>query len=254
MRGGTDGSNSGTLTKERFLERAVGKCPEVEIHIGGVAVRCLLDTGSNVSTLTESFFKEHLHGEDKDMHCTTKWLKITAANRLPLPYLGYVELDIQVMGLTIPGCGFLVIRDPDDGATDSAPPAILGMNIAQRCKQLILSEFDNSLEGTLDADWRAAFNKVQEAIPVEATSMVRTVGTHKSYVPAGSVATIQAKTHKELISNRGLGLFEPGNTSLPGGLVLVPTLVSSGSRVFPVQVVNLSPEDVWLPPLKVEEF
>lgn len=65
MRGSTDGSNSGTLTKDRFLERAVGKCPEVEIHIGGVAVRCLLDTGSNVSTLTESFFKEHLNGEDQ---------------------------------------------------------------------------------------------------------------------------------------------------------------------------------------------
>lgn len=56
MRGGTDGSKTGTLTKEQFLERAVGKCPEVEIHAGGVAIRCLLDTGSNVSTLTESFF------------------------------------------------------------------------------------------------------------------------------------------------------------------------------------------------------
>ncbi len=35
MRGGPDGSKTGTLTKERFLERAVGKCPEVEIHAGG---------------------------------------------------------------------------------------------------------------------------------------------------------------------------------------------------------------------------
>lgn len=248
MRGGTDGSKTGTLTKERFLERAVGKCPEVEIHAGGVAIRCLLDTGSNVSTLTESFFKKYLHGEDKDMHCTSKWLKITAANGLPLPYLGYVELDIQVMGLTIPGCGFLVIRDQNDGEIDSVPPGILGMNIAQRCKQLILAEFDNALEGTLDANWRAAFNRVQEAAPVGANSVVRVAGTRKSYIPAASVATVQARIHKELIGNSGVGLLEPSNTSLPGGLVLVPTLVSPGKRVFPVQVVNLSPEDVWLPP------
>ncbi len=106
MRGGVHGSSSSPLTKERFLERAVGQCPEVEISIGGKSVKCLLDTGSNVSTLAESFFREHLHGEDRDMHSTSKWLRITAANKLPLPYLGYVELDIQVMGVTIPGCGF----------------------------------------------------------------------------------------------------------------------------------------------------
>ncbi len=56
-----------------------------------------------MSTLAESFFREHLHGEDKDMHSTSKWLRITAFNKLPLPYLGYVELDIQVTGVTIHG-------------------------------------------------------------------------------------------------------------------------------------------------------
>lgn len=248
MRGGTDGSKTGTLTKEQFLERAVGKCPEVEIHAGGVAIRCLLDTGSNVSTLTESFFKEHLHGEDKDMHCTSKWLKITAANGLPLPYQGYIELDIQVMGLTLPGCGFLVIRDQKEGEIDSAPPGILGMNIAQRCKQLILAEFDNALKGNLDAEWRAALNKVQEAAAVEANSLVRVASTHKLYIPAASVATVQARTPKILPESKDLCLFEPGQSSLPGGLVLIPTLVSPAKRVFPIQVVNLSPEGAWLPP------
>lgn len=151
MRGRPEGSNSDPLTKERFLERAVGTCPEVIIHIGGEPVRCLLDTGSNVSTLTESFFREHLHGEDKDIHCTAKWLKITAANKLPLPYLGYVELDIQVMGLTIPECGFLIVKDGDVPEADSTPPGIIGMNIAQRCRQLVISEFDNTLGGHFDS-------------------------------------------------------------------------------------------------------
>lgn len=43
-------------------------------------------------------------------------------------------------------------------------------------------------------------------------------------------------------------MFEPGKASLPVGLVLVPSLVLPGRRVFPVQVVNMSPESVWLPP------
>lgn len=98
MRGKSEGSKD-TLTKEQFLKNTVGECPEVDIRIDGVPLRCLLDTGSNVSTLTESFFRDHLHGEEGDMHCTAKWLKLTTANKLPLPYLGYVELDIQVVGL-----------------------------------------------------------------------------------------------------------------------------------------------------------
>lgn len=56
-----------------------------------------------------------------------------------------MELDIQVMGLTILECGFLIVRNEDVPEPDSTPPGIIGMNIAQRCKQLVLSEFDNTL-------------------------------------------------------------------------------------------------------------
>lgn len=54
MRGKSKGSQ--TLTKERFLEHAVGACPEVDIQIDGVPFKCLLDTGSNVSTLTKKLY------------------------------------------------------------------------------------------------------------------------------------------------------------------------------------------------------
>lgn len=56
IRGKSEGSD--TLSKERFLKNAPGKCPEVDIQMDGVPLRCLLDTGSNVITLTESFFRE----------------------------------------------------------------------------------------------------------------------------------------------------------------------------------------------------
>lgn len=247
MRGKPEGSVGSPLTKERFLERAVGRCPEVNIHIGGVPVRCLLDTGSNVSTLTESFFREHLHGEDKDLHCTAKWLKITAANKLPLPYLGYVELDIEVMGLTVPECGFLIIRDGDAADPDSSPLGIIGMNIAQRCRQLVLTEFDTTLGGKLDSVWRDAFHRVQEVEVVKPLSTARVSGPNKTYVPASSVATIYARVNKRINGPKSWLLLEPGNMPLPGGLIPLPTLVSSGDRVFPVQVVNFSVEDVWLP-------
>lgn len=41
---------------------------------------------------------------------------------------------------------------------------------------------------------------------------------------------------------RRVMLFEPG------GLIVVPTVISSNNHIFPVQVINFSQEDVWLSP------
>lgn len=90
----------------------MGECREVSVQICGVPVRCLLDTGSQVSTISESFLRQHLLGQGEDVFPTVKWLKLTAANFLPIPYVGYVELDMETMGLTIPECGFLIVKDP----------------------------------------------------------------------------------------------------------------------------------------------
>lgn len=95
----------GGQAKEHFLEHAVGEFPEVDYQIDEVSLRCLLDTGSHVSALTESFFRDYIQGEDEDMHCTASWLKITAANKLPC------GLDIQVMGINIPQCGYPIFKD-----------------------------------------------------------------------------------------------------------------------------------------------
>lgn len=248
MRGKSEGSPQ-TLTKERFLENAVGKCPIVDIQIDKVPLKCLFDSGSNVSTLTESFFRDHLHGEDKDMHCTSKWLKITAANKLPLPYLGYVELDIEVMGITIPECGFLIVKNDSTAGNelDSSPPGIIGMNIAKRCKELILAEFDAALGGELDSDWREAFQRVQETEIIAKTAMARVAQKDKCHLPAQSVSTIYARGPKRHSSDRSTLVLEPGNTPLPGGVIVVPTVISANSHIFPVQVINFSQDGVWLP-------
>lgn len=82
IRGKTIGSTKPNYERDRILERAVGECRTVDMNIGGVGVTYLVDTGSNVSTITEGFFREHLSGDDEDLLPTDTWLKITAANGL----------------------------------------------------------------------------------------------------------------------------------------------------------------------------
>lgn len=67
-------------------------------------------------------------------------------------------------------------------------------------------------------------------------------------MPASSVATVMARGLRTVSEDGPLMLLEPGSAPLPGGLVVVPTLVSSKSHVFPVQVMNMSDEDLWLRP------
>ena len=43
--------------KLNIFNKTVGKCPEVEVLIEGQPIKCLIDTGSQVSTVTETFFR-----------------------------------------------------------------------------------------------------------------------------------------------------------------------------------------------------
>ena len=87
--------------------------------------------------MSESFFREHLSGKDEEIHPTFEWLKITAANGLNIPYVGYVELDVEAMGLTIPERGFLITKDAFHSAS---VPGLIGMNIVKKCKELVCTE------------------------------------------------------------------------------------------------------------------
>ena len=84
------------------------------MKLGGVHVRCLLDSGSQVSTITESFFNKHFRPRRSKLLDTNQWLTLTAANGLEIPYIGYLELDFEAQGVTIPQRGILVVRDPPD--------------------------------------------------------------------------------------------------------------------------------------------
>lgn len=244
-RGEVAGSPNETSDRSTILERAVGECKTVEVKLRGVAVSCLLDTGSQVSTISESFFRDHLSEQGEEMHPAFEWLKLTAANGLDIPYMGYVELDVEAIGLAIPERGFLIVKD---SAQTSAVPVLIGMNVVKKCRELVCAEFDTTLQGKLELQWREAFHRLQTAKVADRLSIARVAGKDVVHVPALSAATVMAKGLRTVGEEAPLLLLEPVNAPLPGGLVVVPTLVSSESHIFPVQVMNMSDEDIWLRP------
>lgn len=107
----------------------VGESPEVEVHIQGKLVPCIIDTGSQVTLLSRGLFQHYLQGAELKEVRDIPWLTLKAANGLSLPYVGYALLDFEVGGVAVPGKGVVVVEDK------YLPPSygILGMNVIQHC-------------------------------------------------------------------------------------------------------------------------
>ncbi len=77
------------------MSRLISGCPQLVASIGGVSVACLIDTGSMVSTIIESCFLKNFipWGQERLKLC--QWLQLCAANGFAIPYIGYMELNVE---------------------------------------------------------------------------------------------------------------------------------------------------------------
>ena len=82
----------------------------------GILIRFLLDTGSELSTISETVYKKHF--DDIQVNDTTKILKLVAANDTNIPYLGYIELDLEIFNVKFHNVGFLISKDTSSKSTE----------------------------------------------------------------------------------------------------------------------------------------
>lgn len=114
----------------------VGRCPEVQVLIKGRPVPCVLDKGSQVTLFRQSFFMRHFGGEELRDAEDLRWLTLSAANGLRIPFVGYIVLDFNVAGIEIPGRAALIVED----RCISSDNGLLGMNVIAGCWENITQE------------------------------------------------------------------------------------------------------------------
>ena len=94
-------SSQGFSAQDRIeiMQQAVAKSPKISISSMGVQIPSLLDSGSEVSLIHYSHFKEHLlpkieapTGEKSDAYI---FFNLTVANDRPLPMKKYIEIDVK---------------------------------------------------------------------------------------------------------------------------------------------------------------
>lgn len=193
--------------------------------MGGVQVPCLIDTGSMVSTVTESFFAANFESLGQERLRSCHWLQLRAANGLEIPYLGYLELNIELCGKSMPDCGVLVVRDPP-GGTASVVPGVLGMNVIGKCYKELFGRhgptlFDLPSVSTAPRPVLKALQHCHQAEirPTPETSGVVNVrGRAPWRVPGGTMKLIPATCPEQ---HSGLGTDGPG---VARGVAGVPCL------------------------------
>ena len=241
--------------------RLIGDCPTVEISMGGVMVPCLLDTGSMVTTIRESFFDKHFKPQGVGPLKKCHWLRLKAANGLKIPYKGYMELDVVVLGKTLTRMGVLVVEDPQDEFTEQqqqqAVPGLLGMNIIHHCYSLLFEQFGPSLLQSpvfqaAGREWKDTLVKCQRIETANAQGYLGRAKVHGRAVrvPAGSLKWIHTSCPSAATITLPAVLLEPltSGNHLPAGILVSSALLSVHQGSVEIPVVNVGTEDVWLQP------
>ena len=191
-------------------------------------MECLIDTGSDVSTITKDFFNEHIRAHVADP-MAIKWLRVVATNGLNVPLTGYILTDVQVGNTVLKDRGFLIVP----GHEGRRWPGLAGMNVLGQ-----LPEFAQSLKNLADSG-------AQTAGKTSPSPVTRTIGVAKTSGATSVCIPAQSTTFLPVHSARceELAVLEPLR-NLPPGLAVMSTLTDQ-SR-FKVPVCNLSEHDNWM--------
>ena len=217
------------------LPKIVGGTPTMTARMAGVEVECLIDTGSMVTLVSEAFYKEKLESVCGRVHGVGRMLTLRGANGLEIPYLGYLELDMKVEGVTIPDCGVLVLKDTAATVRQRRRrPGVLGTNVLAKIPKWaeLLSVEENA----------STSSKLSQKPSKQ--RLVRVAGSSAVWIPPYSAMNVDV-TGSAFGAN---AVVEPLSTPLKGRLRVATTLVDASKSCFTVQLINPTSQGVSLKP------
>ena len=100
--------------------------------MSGHEVAALLDTGSEVTTVTETWAAAHL----QDRSLQQAFLTLRAVNGAEVPYSGILLVDIDILGKRCPDVPVLVVKEPTELSMQQRKrrlPVLVGMNVLRSC-------------------------------------------------------------------------------------------------------------------------
>ena len=100
-----------------MMQRVLATCPKVNMDYGRKRISSLLDSGSQVTLISQRYFKReilpHIVPSGVAKAEAHQLFQLTAANNGKLPMSMYVELDLAFSGITMSKVGVLITQEPN---------------------------------------------------------------------------------------------------------------------------------------------
>nr|XP_061828743.1 uncharacterized protein LOC133614632 [Nerophis lumbriciformis] len=221
------------------------------IKIRGANYHCLFDTGSQVTTVSHSFYNTYL--ADHEVKPLNNLLEVEGANGQSVPYIGYIEL-----GITFPAefvgeemdINTLALVVPD--LRSSQPPVLIGTNTLDTVYDL--HSHKRPEFHPVPFGYRAVL-KILEIRHKLATDdhqgVLRMQSTEALTIPAGQTVVLDAfAVCPFLQGEKEVVIQHPASFTLPGGLIIQSCLVDLPSvqpARLPVVATNKSGHDIVIP-------
>ena len=235
----------------------VGSPNESDVIVNNISTKALLDTGSTVSTVSEHFYKNKL--TDVVLNPLDVILKIECADGQQLPYLGYIEVEIEAIGAGIQKkqpCLLLVVPDSD---YNSQVPLLLGTNVLtiflNECKSKHGNRF---LQGAdIHTPWYLAFRCMllqDRELSRQHFSLgkVRSLTSKRLLITANSGVVVQGYVDKPVNYRSTCAVIQPTKGSvIPDDIDIVPTIVNycCNSKMYvDVHISNITTRTISIPP------
>ena len=249
MSGEQIGSNN---NKRVNLDKIIGECPTVDVLMNGVPLKCLVDTGSQVSTITESFYNS-FSSQFQELTDVSQYIRLNASNGLDIPLSGLLRIPITLDNHVYDDVHtrILIVKDsinPKMRARKEHVPGLIGCNVLHLLKQAMLN---NELIPS------ANMNEIIESYNLHLTQQVlmdqmeqksNILAFVKSsgkdvIIPANTMTEIEGTTR--CTPNNMKVIIEPTQSPVPD-LIVIPTYttVEEGRVVF--LVANVGSTDICL--------
>ena len=236
-----NGPSKSTDTKLILVDRLVGSANESEIVIFGAKTSTLINTGSMITFISESFYDSMEH--KPVLHDVSELglsLSVIGADGSKLPHKGFIEADISVPSL---GKDSFVIPVfvVSNAEYKKHVPFITGTNVIHFFK-------DSCPINYIHSEWQTTFDCMfDDTIPV------RTTNNYNLRVGPREIKTLHGivRNTKDMHS----AITEHTDSSLSGDLTICPRVVSLNTPdtavCVPVRVCNLSTRVVEIPPKSI---
>lgn len=257
-KGSAQNKNQSAQIKEHSVKIPRGlvgtKCT-AQVTIAGKDTSCLLDTGSQVTTIPQSFYEQYL--SELTIHPLYDLLDVEGANGESVPYLGYIELSItfpkEFAGseMEVPTLA-LVIPPLRCAAVEQV---LIGTNALDTLYVDLHTDPKFSTFQPLPYGYRAVL-KILEIRHKSSSSCnlgwAKMIGKTPEVVPAGQTVVLEGLVNVSKAHSENYVIIEqPSESSLPSGLLVSASLVSLPRKQpchLPVVLKNETDRDIIIPP------